>query len=329
MIELNGHLVDFKMFPNGETFADLPDKWIRNENVFHLRFESDADLLHLMWLKNTVDARMGKVPSMLFCPYFPYSRMDRAEGTRLFTLKSIASLINSLEFSSVWALEPHSDVLPALVNNFHPLSLSLFGKRTGLPLIAANDWMARQGLCEDSRFSTFEGLTHDSTSGYDFSAFYDAGIYFVYPDAGAQKRYSKEYPYSKSILCAKDRDFETGKIRGIIPVLTDDAINDCRCAIIVDDLCSGGRTFIEVAKALRQRLPNLKSVLLCVPHCENTVALNIEEVEKTVELVYTTDSIFHPDAEMKAKLSRPLFVVGKLVVPSVVNAFDGNVDIDF
>ena len=193
--------------------------------------------------------------------------------------------------------------------------------------------MATHGLFPNPDFATFEGL--ESDSGIDFSSFYDAGIYFVYPDAGAQKRYSKDYPYSKSIFCAKDRDFESGKIRGVIPVLTEDTIKTCRCAIIVDDLCSGGRTFIEVAKALKATIPDLESIILCVSHCENTVALNLEEMSGLVNNIFTTNSIFMSNAGMdehkKAILdaNSNLFVVGKLIVPSKVTAFDGIVNVYF
>lgn len=339
MLILNGTRIEFKSFPNGEVYADVPSRVVLEKgNVFHLRFESDADLLHLMWLKDTVDARVGKVPSLLFCPYFPYSRMDRAEQDRMFTLKSVAGMINAMGFDSVWSLEPHSDVLPALVNNFHALYLLWDGFVTGLPLLAAADWLVDSGVIEpgyEREYQSFQRLRKKAEGPIDYSAFYNAGVYFVYPDAGAQKRYGKEYAYSNVIPCAKDRDFESGKIRGIIPVLTDEAINNCRCAIIVDDLCSGGRTFIEVSKALHAKVPNLERVVLCVPHCENTVVRNLFDVHKNVDKVYTTNSIFLSDAgvteDEKASLQLAVnsgeFVVFNLHTPAGVKNFLGGVSI--
>jgi len=65
----------------------------------------------------------------------------------------------------------------------------------------------------------------------------------VYPDKGAAKRYGAD---SKSITCDKIREPLTGKIEG----LTITGTVEPRHYLIIDDICDGGRTFIEVAKKL-------------------------------------------------------------------------------
>lgn len=65
----------------------------------------------------------------------------------------------------------------------------------------------------------------------------------VYPDSGAAKRYGAD---SKSICCEKVREPLTGKIEG----LTVTGTVEPRPYLIIDDICDGGRTFIEVAKKL-------------------------------------------------------------------------------
>jgi len=68
----------------------------------------------------------------------------------------------------------------------------------------------------------------------------------VFPDAGAAKRYgAKEYAFA--VICDKDRDPLTGKINGI--VISSGKVEP-KAYLIVDDICDGGRTFIEVAKKL-------------------------------------------------------------------------------
>jgi|SRR6185295_10777121 len=65
----------------------------------------------------------------------------------------------------------------------------------------------------------------------------------VYPDLGAAKRYDAP---SKALRCEKVREPLTGAITGI------KVIGKVKRTsyIIIDDICDGGRTFIEVAKKL-------------------------------------------------------------------------------
>jgi ribose-phosphate pyrophosphokinase len=65
----------------------------------------------------------------------------------------------------------------------------------------------------------------------------------VYPDAGAAKRYNAPL---KALRCEKVREPLTGAITGV------KVIGKVRHTsyVIIDDICDGGRTFIEVAKKL-------------------------------------------------------------------------------
>lgn len=74
----------------------------------------------------------------------------------------------------------------------------------------------------------------------------DLNAYIVFPDAGAAKRYGAK-DYAHGIICDKDREPLTGIIRGIVVVC---GKVEARPYLIVDDICDGGRTFIEVAKTL-------------------------------------------------------------------------------
>lgn len=75
----------------------------------------------------------------------------------------------------------------------------------------------------------------------------DYDLYF-YPDNGAAKKYSEIYdhPYR---FGNKKRDLDTGKII-CYEVIADKKDIEGKKILIKDDLCMGGRTFMEAAKAL-------------------------------------------------------------------------------
>jgi ribose-phosphate pyrophosphokinase len=177
MIFLNNAPVKVIQFPNNETKVD--DKSIRQAiyvglNSITLKYESDADLIQLLFVKKYLDE--ANLTASLTIPYMPYSRMDRSEDASVFTLKYICEFINSLNFTSVTLLEPHSDVTPALLNR-----VKLVFPTTKLLQVAKS---------------------HMSFSDED---------YIFFPDAGAQKRYSK-MAGQNSLVGYKQRDFQTGKI---------------------------------------------------------------------------------------------------------------------
>lgn len=68
----------------------------------------------------------------------------------------------------------------------------------------------------------------------------------VFPDTGAATRY-RANEYSYAVTYDKDRDPLTGKINGIV---RKKGIVEAKPYLIVDDICDGGRTFIEVAHKL-------------------------------------------------------------------------------
>ena len=77
------------------------------------------------------------------------------------------------------------------------------------------------------------------------------GSTFVIPDAGANKKTAKIASYfghSSFIRADKLRNLSTGDI--LETVVYGDVVGNIT---IVDDLCDGGKTFIELAKVLKQK----------------------------------------------------------------------------
>jgi hypothetical protein len=68
---------------------------------------------------------------------------------------------------------------------------------------------------------------------------------WLYPDQSASERFSRFVPAVEQAVCSKHRDQVTGAIIGHeIPDIKSDDV------VVIDDLCDGGRTFLNIADAL-------------------------------------------------------------------------------
>ena len=253
MIYLNGEKIDVRKFPNGECLINSESLKLKfNEiNELKVKFESDEDITHLIFLKSHLDELKLKV-NLIF-PYLPYSRMDRTEGMTVFTLKHLSKIINGLNFESVTIYEPHSDVSTALLDRIKVINMS---KTLTEKLL--NDL---NNKCKE--------------------------VYLVFPDAGAAKRYSKQITHEKILTANKERDFKTGYIKKL--EINGNIESDNFVAIIVDDLCSKGGTFKLTAEKLKEM--GAKEIYLAVTHCENTIFDGDLLSSDLITMIYTTNSI--------------------------------------
>jgi ribose-phosphate pyrophosphokinase len=258
MIKLNDIELEFITFPNGETKVNgeqihklIKTTLIRANDYVTLKYEDDKDLIRLMFVKKYLDEINIHVNLKIL--YMPYSRMDRVEGQSVFTLKYVSQFINSLNFAKVDIFEPHSDVTCALVDK----NKSIYSTIDLLPRVIKE-------------------------TNFDIEKDY---IYF--PDNGAEKRYSKNIKFKNQLVGIKHRNFETGKIERLQVV--GDIKEKGFKAIIIDDLCSYGGTFIMGAEKLREL--GATEIYLLVTHCEESIYKG--EILKTdlIDKVFTTDSI--------------------------------------
>lgn len=246
------------MFPGGEVgiqlkTSNLAYKYTKAPyQVIVSRIKDSNDIMRLL---NVVDAlrRFDPTPIRLFMPYVPYSRQDRVcnEGES-FALGVFANLINSMNFEKVIIADPHSDVSAAIVNNVEIISqIDIIGK--------------------------FDA----------FTKFLLGGVTFIAPDAGSNKKISKLAAYfghEDFIRADKLRNLATGEIKETI-VYADRL--DGRTIVIVDDICDGGRTFIELAKVLKKK--GAAKVVLFVTHgifSKGSKPLFKEGIDE----IYTTNS---------------------------------------
>lgn len=201
-IELN---VDKNQFPDGSLMLKMDENFHVRDLEWH--YESDAELFTVICL-----AKKYYLDSLLL-PYVPHARMDRTKNeSDVFTLKYFADVINSLGFSEIKVLDPHSNVTTALLNNVVVQSPELYIKRA---------------ICK---------IDSDQ-------------VLMFYPDEGSVKRYSDMFkrPYAFGI---KKRDWNTGEILGL-DVIGAESVSG-KDILIVDDICSRGGTFLHSAKKLKE-----------------------------------------------------------------------------
>jgi ribose-phosphate pyrophosphokinase len=251
-------------YPDGQQSItiDLPDTDFHEKITVSItsRLNSFRDL-EVIIAANQALREFSYVENVkLNVPYFLGARSDRkfVVGTSNYLKTVICPIINSQNFSRVTVLDPHSDVLEACLNNYHK---------------------------HDNH-----RLVKDALSKIDNRDGAQDRICLVSPDAGAYKKIfdvAKKFNIENIITATKVRDIktETGKIlRTEIPVLNQ---HDDIHYVIIDDICDGGRTFVELAKAIKDGRPTAK-VSLIVTHGIFSAGFN--ELNQYFEGIYTTNS---------------------------------------
>ena len=189
----------------------------------------------------------------LYVPYFLGARSDRKfeEGTSNYLKTVICPIINSQNYNKVTVLDPHSDVLEACLNNFVKID---------------NVFLI-------SHFFNLLGI--------------DDSPVLISPDAGALKKIynvAEKFNINDIVVASKHRDISTGKILGTeVPRDNFEGKN----VFIIDDICDGGRTFIELAKKLKEK--NSGKIYLIVTH--GIFSAGIDVLKEHLDGIYTTNSV--------------------------------------
>ncbi len=211
-VKLLGVDVNWWTFPAGERGVRILDDVHKNATIV-VKYESSTDLIDMCLLVNAL--RHDGVENITCeIPYFPYARQDRVSYSgESFSLQVAAQIVNSCNFTKISILDPHSDVLAGM---FAPGVLEVI-----------EQWHTLYSLVESNGA-------------------------LISPDAGALK---KIYPLAKAknmpvIEASKKRDPKTGEISGTSIDLSEVVKYDT--LYVVDDICDGGRTFIELGKEIRK-----------------------------------------------------------------------------
>jgi ribose-phosphate pyrophosphokinase len=191
----------------------------------------------------------------LYVPYFTGSRSDRrfVDGGINYLKQVICPIINSQNFASVTVLDPHSDVLEACLKNFNKVD---------------------NHILVDFALESLNGRSAQTA--------------IVSPDAGALKKIydvAKKFNITNVTTASKVRDISTGNIvRTELPTMD---LTDIEHIIIIDDICDGGRTFIELAKEIKKQTN--KPIYLIVTH--GIFSAGFKPLFEYFEGIYCTNSI--------------------------------------
>jgi ribose-phosphate pyrophosphokinase len=218
---------DSSVFPGGEPHIRILEEIVSDDEVLVTHRINSFNDLGLLLIAIDALRRMRIKAVRAVIPYFPAARQDRVmtRGEAL-TSKVYAELINDLGLDEVVIFDPHSEVVPALLDHCTVLQnhgfIAQVRKRLPTPPL------------------------------------------LVSPDAGALKKIhglAKTLGDMRVLECGKNRDVCTGALSGFTVPNVDLGGQPC---LIVDDICDGGGTFLGLADALR--LQNSGPLYLAVSH---------------------------------------------------------------
>lgn len=240
-------------FPDGQVGAKCNKHVYEQDVLIASRMSSYTDLFKILAVNDAVKSSGAKTVS-LYCPYILSGRSDRRfESNESFDLKILASILNSAKFKKVYVMDEHSSVTSALIENCINIDSS-YWIGLSIPHLSENNNMV-----------------------------------LVSPDAGAYKKVmalSKKLTVDSNISfptipANKYRSHETGELQ--ITIQGDIRGKNC---FIVDDICDGGKTFIELAKVLNGQ--GVKNVSLFVTH--GIFSNGFDNLLKEIDCIYTTNS---------------------------------------
>ena len=224
------------IFPGGEIQVKIDTNFTENGKyqLEHIAvtaniFDSEG-IIELLLVANAIKEAYGDGPLWLTLPYFPYSRQDRVcSPGEAFSFKVVHDLLLQY-FDNITTYDLHNP--RALLPKRYGLKSGKFDSESRIINYPASIFIRKLRL---------EGQ-------YDF---------VVAPDKGAKERADgvAKYLNIPVITAEKVRDPNTGHItHTAIPTTSN--IRYHSKFLIVDDICDGGRTFVELAKVLHERQGN-------------------------------------------------------------------------
>jgi ribose-phosphate pyrophosphokinase len=223
------------VFPCGEPHIKLFDYEPGHRVSLHFIYQKAEDIIDLLLVCDALK-RENMILEGIAMPYVPFGRQDRVNvaGEPL-SIKVFADLINSCGAKVVEITDPHSDVTTVLIKN----------------------------VKVKHQHEVFDRFINGREP-----------FFLISPDAGALKKIYKLAEKLKNcyevVQCSKIRNVVTGEITGVEVHRNNFVQKDC---VIVDDICDGGRTFVEIAKVLKTL--NCGKIILCVTHGFFTKGLEV------------------------------------------------------
>lgn len=249
-------------FPDGQQQIKIitPGSAIEETVAIYSRLNNFLDLEKIACA--TASLRNLKVKEIsLYAPYFLGARSDIKfeEGSNNYLKDVIFPIVNGLNFESVIVMDPHSTNMEMGLKNFKSYDNSQ------LVMWALGRIIATTNADERNQV-------------------------LVSPDGGALKKIFKlvdQIRFKGEVInCAKSRDLE-GKLTHVsVPSREDHFAKDL---IIIDDICDGGGTFINIAKEIKKQQPERTGKLyLIVTH--GIFSKGLEELSEYFDGIFCTNS---------------------------------------
>jgi ribose-phosphate pyrophosphokinase len=255
VIKVNGFVIKPTIFPDGTSQVwKLPEGLLSNNYVaITWYFEAERELLDVFSIRALFPSAKEIV---LYMPYLPYARQDKdIDNNQTFSLMVFATLINTMGFHQVAAVDVHNpELCKKIFHNFVSYDVTI---------VQENLVGVLQPDC------------------------------IVFPDAGAAKRYSAVALGKKKVVYTKKRDPVTGDIfsheldEESLEVYRELPLHDVKF-LIIDDICDGGATFINIANNINLQFVNPK-ISLFVTH--GIFSKGMKPLEDAGITAYTTNSL--------------------------------------
>ncbi|MCH7296147.1 phosphoribosyltransferase family protein [Acinetobacter higginsii] len=268
--------IEFLQFSGGERHIQLQPELLNQlqaDTQIKASLQNSTDVMDYLLLENVLLEQGTRLSVEI--PYFPYARQDRicAQG-QAFSLDLMTKLLNS---NSEKFMGQRQKIV---VWDCHsPVTLELLRKNTSFQTVINIEPIE---IIQQSP-ALMQILSADDTV-------------LICPDAGATQRTQaianginpQRQQAIEVIRCEKKRDPSTGKIR---TTAVDSPDLTGKTAVITDDICDGGATFIGIAKQLRSL--NCQNIILYVTHGIFSKGLTV--FDGMVDQVFTSNSL--PQAE--------------------------------
>lgn len=257
----NSLQIEFVQFSGGERHVQLGEYDNCKQYVLRADLRTSNDVFDLLLTADALNQKFEHCELYIEVPYLPYARQDRvcAPG-QAFSLKVLAGLLGQIK-----------NVKKLVIWDCH--------SAVGVELTQAQNIPAEDIIKTNTELSAL---------------IMDLNSVVICPDKGAVTRtqdivkaFEKDFQPEPIVYCEKVRDPATGQITH-----TDVRVNSLkgRIAIITDDICDGGYTFIKIAEQLKAK--GASKVILFVTH--GIFAKGLEVFDGLIDQVFTTDSFEHP-----------------------------------
>lgn len=252
-----------KQFSAGEIHTNIKKIWDAASIDVTANIRSSNDLMHLVLVSDILQHQHPQVSKKLFLPYLPYSRQDRrcADGDAS-SLMLLGKILSISPYNEVRTLDAHNEEAAK-------------GYIPNLVSVPQHEIVYGWGLLRDRLQAVMDSCP----------------TLFVAPDKGAVHKTAMvagRFRHNSKVVSAnKVRDPKTGALSGTeIPGLKQ--AEDDTTAFIFDDICDGGRTFVELARALKQK-HNVRRVVLYVTH--GIMPRGCGELFEWIDAIYVTNYI--------------------------------------